>query len=118
VYANVLGYQLLDCSREQAWKHHAAGAARFIELRGAFLYKSEFEKALFIAQTGPIVRLPQLFSFIPACWSLDGFSANLLFRLQKQSSITNTVSWITLLGMQSLGPLLWKALFMIEALSL
>jgi len=118
VYANVLGYQLLDCSREQAWKHHAAGAARFIELRGAFLYKSEFEKALFIAQTGPIVRLPQLFSTDSCLLSLDGFSANWFNRLQKQSSITNTVSWTTPLGMQSLGPLLWKALFMIEALSL
>jgi hypothetical protein len=48
--------QLLDPFGETAWIRHAAGAARLIQLRGTKSYNSEFEKALFMAHTGPIVR--------------------------------------------------------------
>jgi hypothetical protein len=50
--------QLLDPFGETAWIRHAAGAARLIQLRGTNSYTSDFEKALFVAHTGPIVRLP------------------------------------------------------------
>ncbi|KAH8670130.1 hypothetical protein BGZ60DRAFT_29241 [Tricladium varicosporioides] len=48
-------YELLDPSGEIAWIRHAAGAARLIQLRGPDRYKSDFEKALFMAHTGPIM---------------------------------------------------------------
>jgi len=48
-------HQLLDPSGEVAWIRHAAGAARLIQLRGPKNYTTEFEKALFMAHTGPIV---------------------------------------------------------------
>jgi len=48
-------YELLDPSGEIAWIRHAAGAARLIQLRGPENYKSEFEKALFMAHSGPIM---------------------------------------------------------------
>jgi hypothetical protein len=47
--------QLLDPLGETAWIRHAAGAARLIQLRGPKSYNSEFEKALLVAHTGPIV---------------------------------------------------------------
>lgn len=47
--------QLLDPFGETAWIRHAAGAARLIQLRGTNSYTSDFEKALFVAHTGPIV---------------------------------------------------------------
>jgi hypothetical protein len=47
--------QLMDPSGEKAWIRHAAGAAKLIQLRGPKSYSTEFEKALFIAQTFPIV---------------------------------------------------------------
>jgi len=46
----------LDPSGETAWIRHAAGAARLIQLRGPKNYTTEFEKALLMAHTGPIVR--------------------------------------------------------------
>ncbi|TVY65515.1 Uncharacterized protein LSUE1_G006332 [Lachnellula suecica] len=48
-------YELLDPSGETAWIRHAAGAARLIQLRGPKNYNTEFEKALFMAHTGPIM---------------------------------------------------------------
>jgi len=48
-------YELLDPFGETAWIRHAAGAARLIQLRGTKSYNSEFEKALFMAHTGPIM---------------------------------------------------------------
>jgi hypothetical protein len=50
--------QLLDPSGETAWIRHAAGAARLIQLRGPDNYSTDFEKALFMAHTGPIVCSP------------------------------------------------------------
>jgi len=47
-------YELLDHSGETAWIRHAAGAARLIQLRGPKSFNTEFEKALFMAHTGPI----------------------------------------------------------------
>lgn len=44
-------YELLDPSGESAWIRHSAGAAKLIQLRGPKNYETEFEKALFIAQT-------------------------------------------------------------------
>ncbi|KAH9207340.1 hypothetical protein DL95DRAFT_483375 [Leptodontidium sp. 2 PMI_412] len=43
-------YELLDPSGEAAWVRHAAGAARLIQLRGPRSFKTDFEKALFVAQ--------------------------------------------------------------------
>ncbi|TVY32632.1 Uncharacterized protein LSUB1_G007880, partial [Lachnellula subtilissima] len=48
-------YELLDPSGEIAWIRHAAGAAKLIQLRGPKNYNTEFEKALFMAHTGPIM---------------------------------------------------------------
>ncbi|RFU26707.1 hypothetical protein B7463_g9631, partial [Scytalidium lignicola] len=48
-------YELLDSSGQAAWIRHVAGAARLIELRGPKAYKTEFEKALFIAHAGAIM---------------------------------------------------------------
>lgn len=60
--------QLLDPTGETAWIRHAAGAARLIQVRGPQSYDSDFEKALFMAHTGPVVRsppFPPLFSTPP-----------------------------------------------------
>jgi hypothetical protein len=51
-------YELLDPSGETAWIRHSAGAAKLILVRGPNNYNTEFEKALFMAQTVPIVRSP------------------------------------------------------------
>jgi hypothetical protein len=48
-------YELLDPSGETAWVRHTAGAARLIQVRGPKSYNTEFEKALFMAHTVPIV---------------------------------------------------------------
>ena len=45
-------FEILNFSENGAWMRHAAGAARLIELRGPHGYHSEFEKSLFMAQTG------------------------------------------------------------------
>jgi hypothetical protein len=50
-------YELLDPSGETAWVRHTAGAAKLIQLRGPKSYKTEFEKALFMAHTVPIVSI-------------------------------------------------------------
>lgn len=47
-------FELLDEEREHAWHLHAEGAATLIRLRGPSAYQTDFEKALFIAQVGPI----------------------------------------------------------------
>ncbi|KAL8737151.1 MAG: hypothetical protein Q9181_001969 [Wetmoreana brouardii] len=47
-------FELLDEERYLAWHLHAAGAATLIRLRGPDAYQTEFEKALLIAQIGPI----------------------------------------------------------------
>lgn len=36
---------------------HVGGAARLVEARGAHMFKSEFEKALFLSHIGPTVRI-------------------------------------------------------------
>ncbi|CZR57896.1 uncharacterized protein PAC_07785 [Phialocephala subalpina] len=48
-------YEMLDPSGETAWVRHSAGAAKLIHLRGPKSYNTEFEKALFLAQTVPIM---------------------------------------------------------------
>ncbi|EHK25946.1 uncharacterized protein TRIVIDRAFT_218117 [Trichoderma virens Gv29-8] len=40
---------------EDSWMHHVGGAARLVEARGAHMFQSEFEKALFLAHIGPTV---------------------------------------------------------------
>ena len=47
--------KLLDTSKEQAWVQHVAGATSLLKLRGPERYRTEFEKALFLSQVGPIV---------------------------------------------------------------
>ncbi|KAL8959956.1 MAG: hypothetical protein Q9183_005549, partial [Haloplaca sp. 2 TL-2023] len=47
-------YELLDGDRGHAWYLHAAGASSLIRLRGPNAYQTDFERALFIAQVGPI----------------------------------------------------------------
>ncbi|KAL7801535.1 hypothetical protein V8C43DRAFT_137208 [Trichoderma afarasin] len=41
--------------REDSWMHHVGGAARLVEARGAHMFNTEFEKALFLAHIGPTV---------------------------------------------------------------
>ncbi|KAL6879143.1 hypothetical protein J3F83DRAFT_725226 [Trichoderma novae-zelandiae] len=41
--------------KENSWMHHVGGAARLVEARGAHMFQSEFEKALFLAHIGPTV---------------------------------------------------------------
>ncbi|KAI4177392.1 MAG: hypothetical protein LQ343_000372 [Gyalolechia ehrenbergii] len=48
-------FQLLDTERWDSWTLHAAGAANLIRLRGPGRYETNFEKALFLAQVGPII---------------------------------------------------------------
>lgn len=48
-------YEMLDPAGEMAWVRHSAGAAKLIQLRGPKNYDTEFEKALFMAQTVPIM---------------------------------------------------------------
>ncbi|KAL8770233.1 MAG: hypothetical protein Q9194_005233 [Teloschistes cf. exilis] len=47
-------FELLDEERQHAWHLHAEGAATLIRLRGPEAYQTDFEKALFVAQVGPI----------------------------------------------------------------
>ncbi|KIY04210.1 uncharacterized protein Z520_00903 [Fonsecaea multimorphosa CBS 102226] len=51
----LLAVKLLDTQRGKSWIHHAGGAARLIEHRGPDRFNTDFEKALFVAQAGPIV---------------------------------------------------------------
>lgn len=49
-------YELLDPSGDpSAWVRHTAGASRLIQLRGPRAYNTEFEKALFMGHTVPIL---------------------------------------------------------------
>ncbi|KAI4127034.1 MAG: hypothetical protein LQ338_003403 [Usnochroma carphineum] len=48
-------FELLDSERDGAWITHAAGAATLIQLRGPERWETCFEKALFLAQAGPII---------------------------------------------------------------
>ncbi|KAL8713081.1 MAG: hypothetical protein Q9225_006846 [Loekoesia sp. 1 TL-2023] len=48
-------FQLLDTTRWDSWMLHVAGAAALIRLRGPARYETNFEKALFLAQAGPII---------------------------------------------------------------
>lgn len=48
-------YQLIDTARRDSWTLHIAGAAALIRLRGPARYETNFEKALFLAQAGPII---------------------------------------------------------------
>ncbi|KAL8870899.1 MAG: hypothetical protein Q9174_003163 [Haloplaca sp. 1 TL-2023] len=68
-------YELLDEDRGHAWYLHAAGASSLIRLRGPDSYQTDFERALFIAQVGPIytesiLRISQCFLQQPAWQSL------------------------------------------------
>ena len=47
---------MLDIEGDQAWVRHVSGATQLVRLRGPRSYNTEFEKALFLAHTGPIVR--------------------------------------------------------------
>ena len=51
--------KLLDVASEQGWVRHTAGASALMKLRGPQRYKTDFEKALFLAQVGPIVKIPR-----------------------------------------------------------
>ncbi|KAI9648791.1 hypothetical protein NHQ30_003431 [Ciborinia camelliae] len=48
-------YELLEPSDEAAWIRHSAGAARLILLRTPESYTTDFERALFMGHTGPIM---------------------------------------------------------------
>ncbi|KAB8304619.1 hypothetical protein EYC80_003994 [Monilinia laxa] len=48
-------YELLEPSGEAAWIRHSAGAARLILLRTPESYTTDFERALFMGHTGPIM---------------------------------------------------------------
>ncbi|CAD6441889.1 2d48933b-c2e2-4077-9e8d-7469ac408db9 [Sclerotinia trifoliorum] len=48
-------YELLQPSGEAAWIRHSAGAARLILLRRPESYTTDFERALFMGHTGPIM---------------------------------------------------------------
>lgn len=64
-------YELLDPTGETAWVRHTAGAARLIQLRGPKSYNTDFEKALFMAHTVPIVsyRFQKTFQTGFSCFS-------------------------------------------------
>ncbi|KAI4246888.1 MAG: hypothetical protein LQ352_006276 [Teloschistes flavicans] len=47
-------FELLDDEQGHAWHLHAEGAATLTQLRGPEAYGTDFEKALFISQVGPI----------------------------------------------------------------
>ncbi|KAL8787923.1 MAG: hypothetical protein Q9213_001950 [Squamulea squamosa] len=53
-------FELLDSDRDDAWMTHAAGAATLIQLRGPRGYETDFEKALFLGQVGPILSVAAL----------------------------------------------------------
>ena len=57
IRANRLSLQLLNFSGGDTWKHHMAGAARLIELRGPQNYNTDFDQALFMALAGLIVSI-------------------------------------------------------------
>ncbi|EDO03568.1 hypothetical protein SS1G_06049 [Sclerotinia sclerotiorum 1980 UF-70] len=48
-------YELLEPSGEAAWIRHSAGAAHLILLRRPESYTTDFERALFMGHTGPIM---------------------------------------------------------------
>ncbi len=50
--------KLLDDARHEAWVQHVKGATSLVEIRGPEGYETDFEKALFLAQMGPIVISP------------------------------------------------------------
>lgn len=52
--------KLLDSADDQAWVRHVAGASALMKLRGPQRYQTDFEKALFLAQAGPIVSIPNI----------------------------------------------------------
>ncbi|KAL8945893.1 MAG: hypothetical protein Q9222_007634 [Ikaeria aurantiellina] len=47
-------YELLDSERDRAWMPHTKGTATLIRLRGPKGFPTEYDKALFFAQLGPI----------------------------------------------------------------
>ncbi|KAL8710273.1 MAG: hypothetical protein Q9220_005043 [cf. Caloplaca sp. 1 TL-2023] len=47
-------YELLDSERDRAWMPHTKGTATLIRLRGPKCFPSDYDKALFFAQLGPI----------------------------------------------------------------
>lgn len=62
-FTDIRHIQLLDRNGSKAWSRHIAGATSLVELRGPERYHTEFEKALFMAQTGPIVRSTFLLTY-------------------------------------------------------
>lgn len=52
--------QALNGNEKDSWMQHVGGAARLVEARGAHMFTSEFEKALFLSHIGPTVRIPKL----------------------------------------------------------
>lgn len=47
--------QLLDPSKESAWSHHIKGSTRLVRHRTPARFATDFEKALFVGHTGPVV---------------------------------------------------------------
>ncbi|PTB42386.1 hypothetical protein M441DRAFT_67918 [Trichoderma asperellum CBS 433.97] len=48
-------FEALNGNEKDSWMQHVGGAARLVEARGAHMFKSEFEKALFLSHIGPTV---------------------------------------------------------------
>ncbi|KAH8121652.1 hypothetical protein LI328DRAFT_171448 [Trichoderma asperelloides] len=46
-------FEALNGNEKDSWMQHVGGAARLVEARGAHMFKSEFEKALFLSHIGP-----------------------------------------------------------------
>ncbi|KAL7967964.1 hypothetical protein HDV63DRAFT_396082 [Trichoderma sp. SZMC 28014] len=46
-------FEALNGNEKGSWMQHVGGAARLVEARGAHMFKSEFEKALFLSHIGP-----------------------------------------------------------------
>ena len=42
-------FEMLNCTEHKSWVRHAGGAARLIQLRGVERYRTDFDKALFLA---------------------------------------------------------------------
>ncbi|KAM0461401.1 hypothetical protein ACHAPV_004105 [Trichoderma viride] len=48
-------FEALNGNEKDSWMQHVGGAARLVEARGAHMFQSEFEKALFLSHIGPTV---------------------------------------------------------------
>ncbi|KAL8811288.1 MAG: hypothetical protein Q9200_001923 [Gallowayella weberi] len=83
-------FELLDVNQIDPWVTHAAGAATLIQLRGPHRYNTNFEKALFLGQAGPIIT--ETFFNLSPCFLEEPLWQDLFARATLGKSVFSTYS--------------------------